>query len=171
MNILSSYWKIILLFFGIGFLLLVFTATFVFDAVNIIKDTKSQVIVEVNGQSLLAWVVSDPVDTSRGLSGFQSLGINQGMLFDFSDEQIRGFWMKDMNFPIDIIWIRNDVVVGVDSNIPTEPGVPDHELTIYMSPEPVDKVLETRSGRSYLLGLSVGDTVSIRPLVPGALSP
>jgi uncharacterized membrane protein (UPF0127 family) len=33
---------------------------------------------------------------------------NRGMLFVFEEEKIHTFWMKNMRFPLDIIWIDSD---------------------------------------------------------------
>lgn len=48
----------------------------------------------------------------QGLSGRTELEEDEGMLFLFSSAGRHSFWMKDMNFPIDIIWLdeRNEVV-------------------------------------------------------------
>ena len=40
------------------------------------------------------------------------------MLFVFKRSGRHGFWMKDMNFPIDILWLRNGRVVYVAENVP-----------------------------------------------------
>ncbi len=42
----------------------------------------------------------------KGLSGRDKLGTNEGMLFVFKDPGIYPFWMKNMKFPIDIIYIN-----------------------------------------------------------------
>src|SRR5947208_11440214 len=42
---------------------------------------------------------------SRGLQGKEGLKKNEGMLFIFEQDGLHRFWMKDMKFPIDIIWI------------------------------------------------------------------
>ena len=59
-----------------------------------------------------ATVQIEIVDTdelrTQGLSGRKQLGENQGMLFVFEKPGRYGFWMKEMNFPIDIIWIGQD---------------------------------------------------------------
>ena len=61
-------------------------------------------------------------EREKGLSGKQSLEINKGMLFIFEKETLSGFWMKDMNFPIDIIWIdKNMRIIGIEkSPVPCE---------------------------------------------------
>ncbi|HBM45975.1 MAG: hypothetical protein UT05_C0001G0048 [Parcubacteria group bacterium GW2011_GWF2_38_76] len=56
-----------------------------------------------------------------GLSGRTSLGKKQGMLFVYQNDGSRGIWMKDMKFPIDILWINKDTeVVGIEWAITPE---------------------------------------------------
>jgi uncharacterized membrane protein (UPF0127 family) len=55
-----------------------------------------------------AWVVDTPLGRSRGLSVVDSLDESQAMLFVFDTLGIYPFWMKDMKFPIDIIWLNAD---------------------------------------------------------------
>ena len=97
----------------------------------------------------------------QGLSGRPSLGENEGMLFIFSGTSDRAFWMKDMNFPIDMIWIKGDRVAGFTANAMPEPEKSVFSLTLYKSPEPVDKVLEVPAGTAQKLQINVGDTVAI----------
>lgn len=40
-----------------------------------------------------------------GLGGRMVMDKDRGMLFSYSDEDQRCFWMKDMRFPLDIIWV------------------------------------------------------------------
>jgi len=44
----------------------------------------------------------------RGLSGRLTLGKDRGLLFVFDEKDKHGFWMKDMNFPISIIWLDEE---------------------------------------------------------------
>jgi uncharacterized membrane protein (UPF0127 family) len=73
--------------------------------------------------------------------------------------------MKDMKFPIDIVWINGDKIVGFEENVQPMPGARDSDLKIYYPPAPVNKVLELKAGRVELLRAGVGDTVKIRPLI------
>lgn len=60
-------------------------------------------------------------DESRriGLSGRDSLGLDEGMLFVFDTEGEHVFWMRGMRFPLDIIWInKNKRVVYIAKNVP-----------------------------------------------------
>lgn len=47
-------------------------------------------------------------ERERGLSGRESLAPTEGMLFVFPESGYHAFWMKDMQFPIDIIWVAAD---------------------------------------------------------------
>ncbi len=100
-------------------------------------------------------------ERANGLSNVESLPENSGLLFMFEEPQTQpSFWMKDMNFPIDIIWISADKVVQVDYNVPPpEPNTPDEELIIYTPKQPVDYVLEVNGGFSQTNGIEVGSTV------------
>jgi len=87
------------------------------------------------------------------------------MLFLFEDAGYWSFWMKDMRFPIDIVWIAGDRIVGFEERVAPEPGAAERDLRRYAPPEPVDKVLELAAGRVRLLRAEVGDTVRVRRLI------
>ena len=56
----------------------------------------------------------------RGLSGRTSMSADHGMLFVFQQSGVYGFWMKDMNYPLDMVWVdANHRVVSVNSDIAT----------------------------------------------------
>lgn len=54
------------------------------------------------------YIADTPALHQKGLSGKEALGENEGMLFIFSEPQIPSFWMKDMLFNIDIIWLSEE---------------------------------------------------------------
>ena len=93
----------------------------------------------------------------KGLSGRQSLGEEQGLLFIFDRPAIYQFWMPDMHFPIDIIWIANDEVVDVDEDVSPKFD-PAHPI-FYRPSKPADIVLEVNAGWFSRHGLRVGDKV------------
>lgn len=91
---------------------------------------------------------------SRGLGGKEFLCQDCGMLFIFPKKDQYGFWMKDMKFPLDIIWLSNDEIVHMEKNI-----LPDDQRILKPSIE-ADKVLEINAGKSDELQLDIGDKVS-----------
>lgn len=148
----------------VGFLLVVLAYTI--PILNRIAEIERKSEVKINNQIIVVDVVSKPKDRQKGLSGRNSLGINEGMLFVFPKKGNYGFWMKDMVFPIDIIWIADNKIVGIEENVQPESGVEAEFLTPYFPPEPVNKVLEVRAGRARLLKAKPGDEVKIKPIVP-----
>lgn len=111
---------------------------------------------EINKQPLTAEVVSKPFDLYRGLSQRASLCQTCGMLFLFSDSAPRTFVMRDMNFPLDIIFIEDDQIVNIAANLPPE----GHEVkNYYQSGLPANLVLEVNGGYCARWGINVGDKI------------
>ncbi len=105
-------------------------------------------------------VADEPAIQRQGLSGQASLADNQGMLFIYSGAQILTFWMKDMKFNVDLLWLDGDQVVAFEKNmLAPEIGIADDQLLRYTSPQAVDKVLEIPSGSIDALGIKAGDKV------------
>ena len=125
-----------------------------------IKD-RELVSLEIAEQSLEVEVVTTAENTAQGLSGREEIG-SDGMLFLFPQSRIRSFWMKEMRFPIDIIWINHGVVIGVAPAVPPpEPGQSLEALPRYISPAPADTVLEVPAGYAAEHGIQTGSPVHI----------
>lgn len=101
-----------------------------------------------------------------GLSKHSSLNKNEGLLFVFDKQNVQPpFWMKDMSFPIDIIWINDGKVTQITTNVPTIPeGFPDERIPQYKPARPVDYVLEIGAGETDRLKIKTGDTVELPKL-------
>ena len=89
------------------------------------------------------------------MSGRISLGKNDSMLFVFDSDSRPGFWMKDMKFPIDIVWLdASKKVVTIKRN-----ATPESYLEAYYPSAPARYVIELVSGRASELGIDVGTTL------------
>jgi uncharacterized membrane protein (UPF0127 family) len=106
-------------------------------------------------------IASTITEQACGLSGRAILGEREGMFFAFDSGGTQNFWMKDMKFPIDMIWISGNKVAGFAENA-LPPNAGDHlwNLKIYTSPSNVDKVLEVPAGTVAKNNIKVGDAVS-----------
>ncbi|HEX2013816.1 MAG TPA: DUF192 domain-containing protein [Nitrososphaera sp.] len=103
-----------------------------------------QINVTANGVQLVADIASTGDQRSRGLAVKDSLADNQAMLFVFTKENNYGFWMYNMKFPIDIIWLdSNRQVVHIEHGL--EPCDADSCPT-YTPDAKALYVLETVSG-------------------------
>lgn len=63
-------------------------------------------------------VASTITQKQQGLSGRASLPEGRGMLFTFDQPGPYSFWMKDMNFALDFIWLQRGTVVEMEQNVP-----------------------------------------------------
>ena len=93
-------------------------------------------------------------EQERGLMFRKSLAPNVGMLFDFGNESMQAFWMKNTLIPLDMLFIKaNGTVARIASNAKplSEDSIPSYE--------PVRAVLEIPGGRAAQLGLKAGDIV------------
>ncbi|MDO8183599.1 MAG: DUF192 domain-containing protein [bacterium] len=89
----------------------------------------------------------------QGLSGHESLDINAGMLFVFDQPDRYGFWMKEMNFPLDLIWLNNEgKVIAIDAAVPA-----NSYPKIFYPPTPIKYVMEANANWAAAHQLEVGD--------------
>ncbi len=92
----------------------------------------------------------------KGLSEHNPLALNQGMIFIFDKPDIYKFWMKDMNFPLDIIWVSEDMrITHIERWLAPETYPKEYSSTL-----PSKYVIEVNAGVSDYLGLKIGDQVS-----------
>jgi uncharacterized membrane protein (UPF0127 family) len=126
--------------------------------------------ITVGGVPLTVELAVDPADHARGLSGRDHLAPGAGMLFVFPEPAPRSFWMKEMRFCLDIVWIENDVIQGAAQGVcPAAPGTAESDLPSYASPVPVSYVLEVPAGWLAAHGLGAGALVEGLPrLQPAA---
>lgn len=83
---------------------------------------------------------------------------DRGMLFPYRERNHYSFWMKDMQFPLDIVWIDDKTIIEIHKNVPIPVG---ESLPFYRPQEPVDKVLELNAGTTDKYGIQVGDAIKI----------
>lgn len=94
---------------------------------------------------------------AKGLSGRQSLGYTEGMLFEFDESGIHCMWMKDMHIPIDMIWLNEEKrIVKIEENV--EPST--YPKSFCNEDLPAKYVIETNTKVSGALGLKVGQQVT-----------
>lgn len=107
-------------------------------------------------------IVAEVADTKSsrelGLTGREELKDGEAMLFVFDEPGRYGFWIKDMNFAVDIVWINsNGIVVEIERNV-----VPTDEVNpkIYMNTAPASYVIEMKAGESQKQKLFLGSKVT-----------
>ena len=112
------------------------------------------IVTTSTGEKIPVEVADTLKKRSLGLSNRPSLKKGWGMLFVFEERKPHRFWMKDMRFPLDIIWLDNHRIVHINHN--AEPASSDDEPEVMTSPVPVNFVLEIAAGRAAKLRLKKG---------------
>jgi len=119
-------------------------------------------------QPVLVEVVNTPASITQGLSGRAQLGGSnpqvEGMLFVLPRPQQAAFWMKEMKFDLDLVWIKDNQVVEVTPQVPApEMSVGELGLPIYQPQQVVDLVLEVNAGQAQAWNLIPGTNLTFLP--------
>ena len=93
----------------IGFIviLLLFSAFIVFQ---IDKSPTPAAKVSIDNRTFSVEVATSSAQQQQGLSGRNSLATDKGMLFIFKTPNKYAFWMKDMKFPLDMVFIKDNKI-------------------------------------------------------------
>jgi hypothetical protein len=111
--------------------------------------------VKIAGQVLNVDLAITPEAQAEGLSSRGTLDKNEGMLFVFPQPGRYPFWMKDMNFPLDIIWIGEDLkVVYIQKN-----ALPESYPESFTPEKNAKYVLEVSEAFADKNNLKEGDSV------------
>jgi uncharacterized membrane protein (UPF0127 family) len=144
--------KILYLFLGILTVLII-----VF--IEIIYFTPQIPRAEIDGHTFSLYLAKTSQEQEVGLAKFNKIEKNQGMLFIFPKSDYYSFWMKNMKFSIDIIFINKNQIVDIFKNVPFQKN--NDNLPIYTTREMADKVLEINSGLSKEYKIKIGDKVDV----------
>jgi len=127
---------------------------------------------QIGDKTLSVEVEKTKAEMEQGLSDRVSMEQNQGMLFDFTATASSttgvypAFWMKDMKFDLDFIWIYKNKIIGITPNVPKpasqQVSSSAGQLTDYFPPSPIDWVLEVNSGWAKKNNITVGDAVELK---------
>ena len=152
------------------FLFLMFLSSVAYKEIeNVLGQEQKQnqtALVTVGGVNLITSLSTTPDAQSKGLAIRDSLNENEGMLFIFETPQKYSFWMKDMKFPIDIIWINQEgKIVHIEKNLP--PCVFLLPCPSYAPKDDSLYVLEVVSNFTNKFDINVGDPVDSKVIKQG----
>jgi uncharacterized membrane protein (UPF0127 family) len=135
-NLMKKSILITIAFLAIGFYI-GFTGVFRGDNGN------NGCFITLNNQRFDLTLAQTPAEQEQGLSGTASLPANTGKLFVFEHPDMYGFWMKDMNYAIDIIWFDENLkIVGIAKNT---------------TPKTYPNVFYPNKNSQYVLEINAGD--------------
>ncbi len=118
-------------------------------------------VVSIGGADFPVELALTSEEQIQGLSGRPILPADTGMLFVYEHQSRYSFWMPDMHFPLDIVWIGSDCsVADVTLNaLPPEPGQSNEDLPLYSPKSPAQYVLEINAGEADAKGIREGVSV------------
>lgn len=141
--------------------MLKYSLKFLFVFVFISGCAQNQSKVELGDAVFQVELADTPESITMGLMYRESMPDNVGMLFVFSDEAMRSFWMKNTLIPLDIIYLDADKkVVSIQHNArPCKNTI--SRCPSYPSEKPAMYVLEINSGLSKKMNIKTGDAAKI----------
>ena len=108
--------------------------------------------ITVGGIQIQAEIASTDAQRQDGLSGRAGLAAGQGMLFIFPQSGNYGFWMKEMSFPIDILWAdKNGTIITIWPNLS-----PSTYPQVFYPTAPAQYVLELPANFAAQNNIAVG---------------
>ena len=147
--------------FCLHLLLIIWVAACINIDINLPGD--NQPAVKIKDAEFRVEVADTPLLRERGLSGRRYLEEREGMLYIPDGADAGPFWMKEMLFSLDFIWIDGECRV-VDINpyarVP-EAGTPDDRLRRYYPYPSATYTLEVNAGEAERFGIEVGDKVEL----------
>lgn len=121
-----------------------------------VETVQQNSVVYVGKKAIAVEVADTNAERSLGLSNRESLAKGSGLLFIFEKAGNYGFWMKEMLFSIDIVWMdENWQVINVEKSIS-----PQTYPKIFYPNTPAKFVLELNSGDASRLGIDAGQRLS-----------
>lgn len=105
-------------------------------------------------------VAISSAEKTQGLMFRDKLGEKQAMLFEFGEEDKYSFWMKNMRFALDIIWIdRNKKIIDIKKDIPP---CNSNICESFIPQVKAKYVLEVNSGFTDKYRINLGDNVKFQ---------
>ncbi|MBI3984844.1 MAG: DUF192 domain-containing protein [Candidatus Levybacteria bacterium] len=145
-----------LLFLAFVLLSTIFLSSVIF--MFFFNNQKAYVV--INGKYFNTEIAKTDKQKAVGLSKYNKIENNFGMLFPYQTEDYYSFWMKNMKFPIDIIYIRKNKISTIFKNVDF-PKNQEEELIKYTPDEPSDLVFEINGGLSDKYNFKIGNNVKI----------
>ena len=125
-------------------------------AMVIVRTPASFAVLRVGGQTYHLEMAATPAAQQKGLGGRVAMAHDQGMLFSFDHPALECFWMKDMHFALDIIWLAANQRIGaIEANI--SPSTYPHTFCPKVSAK---YVIELDAGQAAAARLQIGQSLT-----------
>ncbi len=113
--------------------------------------------VRIGNTVITVEVAATEAQKQKGLGGRSFLADGQGMLFPYDHKEQYNFWMRDMQIPLDFIWIDGNRIADITEHVPP-PEASGSPIIVKPRVE-INKVLEVSAGTVKRTGIHIGDAV------------
>lgn len=110
----------------------------------------------INGKKIFLEIADTPQKQAKGLMYIKRLPEDYGMIFLFSRAELRSFWMKNVEIPLDIIFIRDKKIITIYKNVEVDN---QEKNTLYKSAFKSDCVIEVNAGFCDKYNVKPGDAI------------
>lgn len=122
------------------------------------NNTEKTGVIGIGSLTIPVLIVNTPESRERGLSGRTALPQDSGMFFDMKSDGNHGIWMKEMYFPIDILWIDSSLrIITIEAFV-----APDSYPKVFYPTRSARYVLEVHADFATLHGITLGDQITIK---------
>ena len=115
--------------------------------------------IQVAGRTIAVEIADTFQSRQKGLSGRPSLAKGTGLVLYWPRPEPTSIWMPDMNFAIDVIFVRDDKIVFIEKN--AQPCPSREDCPTFGTTTPVNYVLEVPAGSVTEWGIKVGDPIQL----------
>jgi uncharacterized membrane protein (UPF0127 family) len=112
--------------------------------------------VPIGSKTYKLYIADTDEKRTHGLSDVESMSSFEGMAFIFPQAEMRGFWMKDMQFPLDFVYVADGIVVDLIESVR-----PDTYPSTIQAKAPADTVIELNAGQIKENGIKIGDQLKL----------
>jgi len=143
-----------------GVIALIITAFLIFPPISL-QNTPTISTVQIGNLVIPVEIAKTPTEQQYGLSYRASLDKDKGMLFIFEKQGLYRFWMPNMSFPVDMIWVdENKRIISINENVPPLKDL--SKPTYYQPTRPALYVLEVNANFSKKHNLKAGDLLVLK---------
>lgn len=121
-----------------------------------LKTVANHANIKINNMDITVEIADTPRLKRQGLMFRTHLREKNGMIFLFDKPQKTNFWMKNVNFPLDLVFIYKNKIVKIYNKLPTCKNKP---CPIYPSGVLTDYALELNGGFCQKYGIQVGQKI------------
>lgn len=141
----------------LGIILFVLISLYIYLNFDYKSSGRKEARIKIGNATVNVKIADNPYTRERGLSGTQNLNENEGMLFIFDTPNKYEFWMKEMNYPLDILWIdENKNIIYIKNN-----ATPESYPEIFRPNNSALWILEVNSDFIEKNNVSLGEKVEI----------